>query len=342
MASIEESSSNDLSDASSITSMESQDTELTEQISNVSYKPKESNSPNYSPNDIRSNIHSPEEYYSEEFQSSTILEDPLPIVTEGEILEEEEYHEDPTYRQEMEFAKEMNTTKIAFAAYRSAVLHLVHHQDKKEGGKEDVKQEESSGQDANERMNALEVTAKKIVETKAKACYDAVKVAQEFMERSEERRGGRGDLLNEICNSSPTKTLQPSPKHSTEHCENRGFQDEKKEAEHIEAPRQKKSMGKKVSTASVSKPQQTFVKRKKSGRHPDCILSAQPKFQFRAPEVNEESLEDDEKPAQYRTTSWIGNMVHWRNQRKEYKQKTCGKCGCPDCQKDLQSLAVAA
>jgi hypothetical protein len=72
------------------------------------------------------------------------MSNPLPVVKEGRILRDELGQEQDfvvgggeygvsmmnscSEEEEQEFTREMNTTKIAFSAYRNAVLHLVHHQ----------------------------------------------------------------------------------------------------------------------------------------------------------------------------------------------------------------------
>lgn len=226
-------------DVSEADSVASEDTEDTDQHSNVTMTFKHRSHINSnSPNDVRSYSNSSFENHGGDLGDMNNflprLGDPLPIVKEGKILEEtrcdrnghghghrnghdgmeenadrafEEYQQE-----EADFAKEMNTTKIAFSAYRSAVLHLVHHQKyKKEEGflESNGGNDENNGdkeEDANLRMTILEENAKRMVEIKAKACFQAVDIANEFMERSFERKKGRGALFSELLNASQSST----------------------------------------------------------------------------------------------------------------------------------------
>lgn len=223
-------------DVSEADSVASEDTEDTDQHSNVTMTFKHRSHINSnSPNDVRSYSNNSFENGGDLGDMNNFLPrlgDPLPIVKEGKILEEtrcdrnghghghghdgmeenadrafEEYQQE-----EADFAKEMNTTKIAFSAYRSAVLHLVHHQKyKKEEGflESNGGNDENNGdkeEDANLRMTILEENAKRMVEIKAKACFQAVDIANEFMERSFERKKGRGALFSELLNASQSST----------------------------------------------------------------------------------------------------------------------------------------
>eukprot|EP01083_Nonionella_stella_P290752 989313_1 len=61
------------------------------------------------------------------------IDEALPIVHEGAVMTEEDMDAmvdcyDEYEQKENEFTKEMYITKIAFAAFRNAVLHLVQNQ----------------------------------------------------------------------------------------------------------------------------------------------------------------------------------------------------------------------
>jgi len=199
-----------------------------------------------------------EQYYEEEsFNTSlTMMGDPLPIVREGSILDDsyedlqsssnangyhrdgEDDHDDHDdddddevtedfleyQREQEEFRKEMNRTKIAFAAYRGAVLHLVHNQESftkksdNDNDNNDTSQEDDISEygsslsvnhddndtintedEANERMTRIEDMAKEIVETKAKACFEAVEVVKSFEAMWEEKRQRRRMLLGGLA-----------------------------------------------------------------------------------------------------------------------------------------------
>ena len=369
-------SSHDLSEASSVVSFDSQETDFTDHtdvISNVSKKL------DYSPTEVRAFPHHGNEMIPH-------VEDPLPVVREDKVLTEESLLEADSadiaeslahYEQEEhDFNKEMNTTKIAFAAYRNAVLHLVHHQNHGKGNGGEVNKEEK-GQDgreisednANQRMKLLEEDAKFLVETKAKACFEAVDVANEFMEMREARDGAKNSLFQELLKSNDTRNVVKSSlaEQNKKNAPNTGedaivknnvaVPEVKKEASTsstsikpkskiVAKPTQKpapstiKETKKKVNKSDTNDTQRTaYVRLRKSTKHPDCILHTFPNFQF-IPETKEEvKNEDDETPATYGTTKWIGGMISWRIQRKAYQTNAYKKCGCPDCQKQLQSLA---
>ncbi len=364
-------SSHDLSEASSVVSFDSQETDFTDHtdiISNVSKKL------DYSPTEVRAFPHHGNDMIPH-------VEDPLPVVREDKVLTEESLLEVDSadiaeslahYEQdEHDFNKEMNTTKIAFAAYRNAVLHLVHHQNNGKGNGEVNKEEkgqdgrEISEDNANQRMKLLEEDAKFLVETKAKACFEAVDVANEFMEMREARDGARNSLFQELLKSNDTRNVQTSLAEQNEKTaqnaatvkNNVAVPEVKKEASTITSikpkskivakPTQKPALStinqtkkKKVNKSDNNDTQRTaYVRLRKSTKHSDCMLHTFPKFQF-IPETKEEvKNEDDETPATYGTTKWIGGMISWRIQRKAYQTNAYKKCGCPDCQKQLQSLA---
>jgi hypothetical protein len=236
---------------------------------------RKGNGPN-SPTDVRSypseNISYEEDEHleigddeEEDFNNISARLGDLPIVREGSILDEEddnhilmsggmaeEYEEgDVEYEEEMrdaylqyekeqeEMKREMNLNKVAFAAYRAAVLHLVHNQThEKKLGSADV--DEKKGEDcsqsasmeendtdtvntydeANERMVLLEEKAREIVENKAKAFRDALEVHADFEKRREEKRhrqrmllgglagigGGKDNMLTEFRKLKKAKT----------------------------------------------------------------------------------------------------------------------------------------
>lgn len=235
-----------------------------------------------SPTDVRAYHHSESISYEddddveigddeeEDFNNISARLGDLPIVREGSILddeddnhilmggcgmmEEDELGDDEEMDEEIgnhfleyqkeqdEMKREMNLNKIAFAAYRAAVLHLVHNQvyDKKYGNSDadEKKREEDMSQspsmdendndtdtvntydEANERMVLLEEKAREIVENKAKACRDALEVHAEFEKRREEKRlrqkmllgglagigGGEDNMLAELRKMKQAKT----------------------------------------------------------------------------------------------------------------------------------------
>ena len=415
----------DVSEADSVTS---EDTEDTNQHSNVTMTFKNPSHINSnSPNDVRSYENGGDGDLGDMNNCLPRLGDPLPIVKEGKILEEtrrdrnghgngghghdgmeggadrafQEYQQE-----EAEFAKEMNTTKIAFSAYRSAVLHLVHHQKYKnnasnsDSNSSEEKEEgllESNGgndgdqdqeEDANLRMTILEENAKRMVEVKAKACFQAVDIANEFMERSFERKKGRGALFSELLNASQSsieddgdgdgdaveemvQSLEPvnddvDVAEETITATEEGASTETSNAISIANAPQEKPMVEVKATQPKPKPKpiqvqakkknppkprvkevwkpQKFVRRKKNTKHPDCILATLPVFQYQKDSKEDEAKKQMESgediPASYGTSSWIGNMIHWRIQRREYKVNTFEKCACPDCSKGLNDIST--
>lgn len=400
------SNSQDLSEASSVVSFDSQETDFTDQtdhtlpISNVTKKIE------FSPSDVRN-------HPDDGSNMVPHVEDPLPVVREGKVLTEESFMEADSHEfvdhaddyanyehEQQDFTREMNTTKIAFAAYRNAVLHLVHHQDHSTNKKmADINREEK-GQDsysesgssssppkednANLRMKILEETAREIVETKARACFEAVEVASEFMEMRKARDGGRNALFQELLKSKTNNNAAPSAEaeqpsrnmDGVDEVEGIGEEEDEFEEEEVdevaevvkdahkseqmsvEEPKPKskpmptKSTTPKPKNASKTKKKiqddsskgqsQAFVRRRKATKHPDCILDSFPKFQFQPKSKTEKATNNnDETPATYKTTKWIGNMVLWRSQRNIYKINSYEKCGCPDCKKALKSTIVS-
>lgn len=325
----------DLSETSSVNSIDTEETDL---ISNVAKRNLEN-----SPTEVTA-------YPGDEDRFMPHLGDPLPVVSEGKVLTEDPMLVEEALdsyaqyeKEEAEFAKEMNTTKISFSAYRRAVLHLVHHQhDKSKGFGKDEKEgsgeEDVADEDANQRMVILEETAKLLVETKAKACFEAVPVAKEFMEWREERKNGRNALLQEIATFDSTKEqakAKPKPLSIPKLAQETDAKEPKKP---VAVLKPKAKQNKKQQTKDENKTQ-TFVRRRKATRHPDCILSTLPKFQFRNESNTDERDDEEETPASYGTTSWIGNMVQWRAQRRKFKLDSLKRCGCPDCQTDLKKLS---
>eukprot|EP00553_Chaetoceros_curvisetus_P011910 CAMPEP_0204641352 /NCGR_PEP_ID=MMETSP0717-20131115/51084_1 /ASSEMBLY_ACC=CAM_ASM_000666 /TAXON_ID=230516 /ORGANISM="Chaetoceros curvisetus" /LENGTH=358 /DNA_ID=CAMNT_0051662009 /DNA_START=57 /DNA_END=1130 /DNA_ORIENTATION=- len=338
-------------------SVDSEDTNL---VSNVTKKEHYGNGYGHdSPTDVR---------YLEEndmgMMGGSAHGEPLPIVQEGMVLNEEMYHMDSATshmnnmqmqmdsyaqyeKEEDTFAREMNTTKIAFSAYRNAVLHLVQHQHKPKSSNnankkddDDDSDEENDGGDkasgsepnANERMKLLENTAKTLVETKAKACFDAVAVANEFMTRREERMSGeRNSLFQELLSKKTPKnkpmdisaelpvketavpkavvtdnppavqTSNSSPKPAT----SKPKPTKQKTPTLPQTTAQKKVKKKTTATQEPAKSIK-FVPCKKSSRHPDCILSTLPKFQYdnRVAADDDRRPDDEPTPARYRTTQW--------------------------------------
>lgn len=411
-----ESISYDLSEASSVTSTDTEDTDLRSNVTKMQFT-----SPNDGPSyddDVMNNINM---NMNMNHQDNCIprLGDPLPIVTEGKILQEEYFEESNEYdgavkayqkyeKEEAEFATEMNTTKIAFSAYRNAVLHLIHHQNyvkrKKEEadgveimgdagdndgdagdeGGDDITQGlimEEDEEDANLRMTILEEAAKRMVEIKAKACFLAVPIAKDFMERGSDRQTGRTALFQELLNTSHgndnydddddddirndigndeivQSLIEPSRDLDVVKMEGAADNDAendnevaltvempKIELEEIDSSEVKKVAEPKTKKqpSKDDKKAQTFVKRRKSTRHVDCIRAKLPKFKYRIDVTEEEDQnesEDKETPASYGTTSWIGKMIKWRSQRKTYKSNSFEKCGCPDCFKELKGMAM--
>ena len=384
------SNSYDLSEASSVASSDSQDTDHTDVHSNVT-KPY-TNSLEDSPTDVRS--------YPDSYNSGINvprLGGPLPIVREGAVFREEESEEEEEEgdvyaqyeREEKEFTREMNTTKIAFSAYRSAVLHLVHHQgstkkntkdnatdetgeELEEGGTADKNESfveygaanqngsserEKSEDEANHRMTLLEQNAKRMVETKAKACFEAVQVANDFLDKREERKTVTTNLFKELLNTSRNSDcdlaeeiaesldgeiepvaepvaepeLVPEPAVTI-----RKVVPAKKEA----TPRTPKQPRQPTKKLKVEYKPQTFVRRIKPSKHAACIIATLPKFKYREESSTRTEENDEPLPASYRTTVWIGNMIKWRTQRNTYKVESLKKCGCPDCLQLLKGLAV--
>uniref|UniRef100_A0A7S3V750 Uncharacterized protein n=1 Tax=Chaetoceros debilis TaxID=122233 RepID=A0A7S3V750_9STRA len=146
-----------------------------------------------------------------------IIDEALPIVHEGEVMTEEDMDTmvdgyDAYEQKENEFTKEMYTTKIAFVAFRNAVLHLVQNQQQPKINKNttsnseirDNKEDIMSGS-TNQRMKDLEKAAKFIVETKAEACFDAVQVANMFSARRKSKMSrNRSSLFQELLKRPPS------------------------------------------------------------------------------------------------------------------------------------------
>lgn len=364
-----------------------------------------------SPNDVRSYRHQNERlYYEEEEMGISERLGNLPIVREGSVLSEEEDnmilmnegidysksedlsdYDDGAHGQFFEYEleqeelrKEINLTKIAFAAYRGAVLHLVHNQGLAGRGKRiidekkeqlDVKdisddefgsiinQSESNDSymscdsvdtegDANRRMTILEETAKNIVETKAKACFDAVLVAKEFEIRRAARRhrqlmlvGGlsglasKDDTLSELRNMmkkrEEEKTAQQFLKSETVENSKTNYDTKVIASKTPTKSNSVKTNETEKKTASVG----PIVRlKKKPSRHADCIKATLPRFQFEHESDEHDSPEDRSSPksAQYGTTSWIKKMVQWRIQKTYHQQALLSKCNCLTCLEELK------
>lgn len=128
--------------------------------------------------------------------------------------------EEEEEEEERKLKKEMNTTKVAFLAYRMAVLHLVHNQspsstqrirstssntsDKSDNDDDDgtttttttndadesndeERQKEIEKKDAEDRIERMEEAARNIIETKAKTFHHAISTAQEWRKRRDAR-----------------------------------------------------------------------------------------------------------------------------------------------------------
>mmetsp|Transcript_17285 Transcript_17285/g.19999 ORF Transcript_17285/g.19999 Transcript_17285/m.19999 type:complete len:394 (+) Transcript_17285:104-1285(+) len=311
-----------------------------------------------SPTDVRSYRHD--------------IGDTLPIVREGYTLEQQqiqqqlqqhEYHDEiknveydeeflEYQREEEEFAREMNRTKITFSAYRNAVLYLVHNQSsyikdlKKNDCSDDNKNDDDhddgntvkSEDEANQRMTMLEEIAKEIVETKAKACFEAVSVAKDFQELRQQKRqrqrmligslagvGGENNILSEL------RKLKKTSKKKV------GNENIPKKV----SSEKNKTISKPKSKTNSTKSGPIVRLKKKSTRHADCIKKMLPKFKYTEKEENNENNGPDNgsfKPAKYRTTAWIGGMVKWRMERRKFQETTLTRCGCPDCTTELKIL----
>lgn len=214
------------------------------------------------------------------------------------------------------FHREMNRTKIAFAAYRNAVLHLIQNQNYKHendihGTQILLPQQEEKN--ADERMATLETLAKHMVETKAKATFDAVLVANEFIER----RAAKKELSRLLTTSIESKVPYGG------------------QGGILETPVKK---NRKETDGNDQTPQ--YVKLKRLGRHPDCIISNLPKHELQMDSKDDLEQSKDEKDisSKFSTTRWIGRLVTWKRQRKQFQRSWCEQCSCPDCRNDLQRL----
>lgn len=328
------------------------------------------------------------------------MSNPLPVVKEGRILRDElgqdqdfvlggggggEYDvsvmNSCSEEEEQEFTREMNTTKIAFSAYRNAVLHLVHHQPSRKstdgpgggggggGGGEEKLQGDTveqsdidtdSEQDANLRMTILEDMAKRLVETKAKACFEAVDVANEFMERRMERTRGRNALFRELLNSKlehRSSSIVKEKKKKVKDCVVVNRKD-KVETSHATKNVKHRNEKEKKGSTIVEQPIQTFVPIRKFMRHPQCILDTLPAFRYQSSkkqhnqqkkhrnmgkddhgdEYDDDASRKEETPTSYGTTLWIGDMIQWRRQRQIHKIHCLEKCGCPECSVQLKEM----
>lgn len=268
----------------------------------------------------------------------------------------------------------MNLNKIAFTAYRNAVLHLVHNQASfgkvkqrkcknndnvsSEVGTstdEDLKLNTSKSNDsedttdttdeANERITLLEEIAKHIIETKAKACFEALAVVEEFDKRRKEKRikskmlvggiKGMGNQDNMLLELRKLKK-RSLKKHSDK--DNESKERPQKHFKEIVTSIDEKLLQKKKQLHSGP----VLRLKKKQHRHLDCIKATLPCFQFvnSDDEINGATNEDFSKPAKYGTTTWIKSLVKWRIQRNKHEEATLTKCGCPDCLKDFESLKM--
>lgn len=396
------------------TSSESMDSadEFNDQID---YHPEQKSDGLNSPTDVRSYRHQHKEEREEKFNSSLHRLGDLPIVQEGSILDEEddniilmnggsrhysgdeddmsEYDEEmrTTYLEyeieQEELRREMNINKIAFAAYRGAVLHLVHNQasfgrimKQSEGKKKKVSKTKENGADeeeffdagevlpisqsksidtvgteeeANIRMNVLEELARDIVETKAKACFEAVEVAKDFDEFRKEKRqrqrmllgglsgiGGQDCMVSEL-RKMKKKVVKTPPNKPQEAKKN----DNVKPKANMKAPVSKsppkdKRVQKNESVKKTAPSGPNVRLQKKLLRHTDCIKAALPKFQFEEESNDNEAADNrlSSRSAKYRTTMWIRDMARWRIQRRQYQEVILTKCSCPDCLVELKSL----
>jgi len=310
------------------------------------------------------------------------LGDPLPVVSEGSTLPDDPNTataETPsllqtasTYEEEsQEFHRDMNTTKVAFASYRSAVMHLVQHQDRSN---------KSSSLRDNERMSLVEESAKEHVEQKAQTFHDAREVAIEFRERGMERKKQRRALGMVLMNgkaeqegvlSGLSLLKQLKEEKAKEERIQKGLKEEKDRRDRNTSsaaatttttkprttlkPSSTKPKAKAIPTKSKPKSKPTpslppkpkrttqetigVPRRKTPPRHPSCIKDNLPKFKY-TPEETDTACDskDNAAPMTYRTTAWIGSLVQWRKLRQEHLEQTLRTCGCPDCRGELEVL----
>ena len=264
-----------------------------------------------------------------------------------------------------EFHVDMNTTKVAFASYRNAVLHLVQHQDRKSSSSSPTTRD-------NERMSHLEDHAKWYVEQKAQTFVEAVPVAMEWREWSmarkagihnvsvalKERREVGVELIQKLKEEKEKKKRRRVEKKMEEDRRERNTtrksggvggvlkESTSKSSSTSSKPPSKPKPKSKKSTppppiVSKPKPKRTTLetigvpRRKAPSRHPSCIKHTLPKFQ---PPTKSKNSKKKEEPMTYRTTEWIDDLIQWRIARRKHLEETLRTCGCPDCCAELDGL----
>jgi hypothetical protein len=203
--------------------------------------------------------------------------------------------------------------------------------------------------------------AKRLVETKAKACFEAVDVANEFMERRMERTRGRNALFRELLSSKlehhQSSSIVKEKKEKEKDCVvNRN---DKVETSHATKNVKHRTKKEKKQSTVVEQPIQNFVPIRNFMRHPQCILDTLPAFRYQSSrkQHNQQkkhknmrkddhgneyddnvSRKEEETPTSYGTTLWIGDMIQWRRQRQIHKIHCLEKCGCPECSVQLKEM----
>jgi len=224
-------------------------------------------------------------------------------------------------REEEEITREANKTKIAFFAYRNALMHLIHHQDRSGETNQStgvVGEGNDEEEDATERITQLEHQARSIVEMKSKACFDALSVAKEWESRREVRNLLLGQtkksLAEEFKRRKECNGKLPKTSAGEEPINGSILRDTLAE---IKIELKATAITKKHEMAN------TYVRlRKKPGKHPDCtfdtVFAVQCKEKKDKDDLNEKKKTDgnEKRRTSYRTTKWIRNIVKWRIHRQ--------------------------
>jgi len=231
-------------------------------------------------------------------------------------------------REEEELLREANKTKMAFLAYRNALMHLIHNQDRSCEKKQisSDKNETKEDDNADERITQLEHQARTIVENKSKTCFDAIHIAKEWSLRHEKRKS---------LSNMTKKSLQE------EMIRRRNLKKKGQKTLKGSQPSNKSSQREMIDKNQTP----SYVRlRKKPCKHPECMFDKYFAIQYNGMKRDDDSngkenKEGEEKrAARYRTTNWIGEIAKWRMHRRRSIVDSCKQCGCIDCRNKLKEL----
>uniref|UniRef100_A0A7S4R6N7 Uncharacterized protein n=1 Tax=Ditylum brightwellii TaxID=49249 RepID=A0A7S4R6N7_9STRA len=251
----------------------------------------------------------------------------------GEYAEEIDAYVAKTEKEEEEFRREVNVAKVSMLAYEKAAFYLNRHEQKQSANVEEEEEredaiEENRGKNGvhQEKDALVKQHAKQILDLKARACLEAVHLANYFKELRKERHVVKNVLFQELLTvGKDTPRLDSIPLKKKKTATKNSISFDKKE-----------NTPTKNSKTTSPKKKKTHNKKGKVLQRPsnsNCIKSAFPPFQY----TKEESNTSRKTPASSHSTTaqWMQHIVKWRIQRRMYMIELLDKCGCPDCIEEL-------